>query len=461
VKTLSRATFKHVDELTAPRLVEYWEQDPCYEPPSYGGGGCGCGGMAKMAEPMSAASPARDYGVRVEAQFEVGEYEIVVLSAQDSTGLDAWLRDNKYKIPEGAEPHLKPYVQGGYKFFVARVNVNKVAFVDGRASLSPLRFHYDTDKFELPVRLGLINSAGTQDLIVVTLAHERYEVANFPNASIPTNLEVADEAREKFGPMYAALFDRTLEKHPGAVVTEYSWDASSCDPCPTPPLNESEIAVLGGDVIDPSMDAERAAAEEGDAGGDLDRMRARAAQRRNYRRGDWTVTRMHARYSKESLGQDLVFRTAQPIEGGREIDGDKSPRGARPSSTNNFQGRYVIRHPWTGAVECSNPIYGRWGGPPDGEHLSSRPGQTKPATNLAFVARGTVQLPAILRDDVPELDVKAGAAPVAKSTPRARSGACAGCIVGSQGSDLAIFGLGAIAIGGLIVRRVRRRRVKE
>ena len=30
--------------------------------------------------------------------------------------------------------------------------------------LSPLRFHYDTEKFELPIRLGLMNSGGTQDL---------------------------------------------------------------------------------------------------------------------------------------------------------------------------------------------------------------------------------------------------------------------------------------------------------
>src|SRR5262245_29017565 len=29
VKTLDKAVFAHVDQMTAPRLVEYWEQDPC------------------------------------------------------------------------------------------------------------------------------------------------------------------------------------------------------------------------------------------------------------------------------------------------------------------------------------------------------------------------------------------------------------------------------------------------
>src|SRR5437764_15441545 len=33
VKTLSKDIFQKVDKLAAPRLVEYWEQDPCLRPP--------------------------------------------------------------------------------------------------------------------------------------------------------------------------------------------------------------------------------------------------------------------------------------------------------------------------------------------------------------------------------------------------------------------------------------------
>src|SRR5262249_27564624 len=134
----------------------------------------------------------------------VGEYEIVILSAKDSTGLDTWLRQQKYKIPDGAEPYLRPYVQAGSKFFVARVDVKKVKFDrDGHADLSPLRFHYDSQDFSLPVRLGLINSGGTQDLIVHVIAQrQRYEAANYPNVTIPTNFDVADGAKDKFGAFY-------------------------------------------------------------------------------------------------------------------------------------------------------------------------------------------------------------------------------------------------------------------
>src|SRR5262249_17772692 len=120
--------------------------------------------------------------------------------------------------------------------------------------LSPLRFHYDSEKFELPVKLGLLNSAGVQDLIVHILSTDRYEVANYPNVTIPTNLDVSEAARAQFGAFYTSLFDRTVEKNKGAVVTEYSWGATSCDPCPgaVQGLSGSDVAALGADVM-PNM----------------------------------------------------------------------------------------------------------------------------------------------------------------------------------------------------------------
>src|SRR6185436_14304017 len=130
---------------------------------------------------------------------------------------------------------LRPYVAGGSKFFVAKVDAKKVRFENGMAMLSPLRFHYDTETFALPVRLGLVNSAGTQDLLVHILARsQRFETSNYKNVAIPTNLDVKDDVRSQFGSFYAKLFDRTLERHPGSAITEYSWDAGTCDPCPGP-----------------------------------------------------------------------------------------------------------------------------------------------------------------------------------------------------------------------------------
>ena len=90
VKTLPPAVFQHVDRMGAPRLVEYWEEDPCAPVVKYKGTGQGYGIGAGRGG-MRARTASTDLGVTIEAKFAVGEYQIVILSAKDSTGLDTWL----------------------------------------------------------------------------------------------------------------------------------------------------------------------------------------------------------------------------------------------------------------------------------------------------------------------------------------------------------------------------------
>jgi MYXO-CTERM domain-containing protein len=466
VKTLNDEVFDRVDALAAPRLVEYWEQDPCAPQPEYD----------KMALPSSMARSGAaaeggggGLGVTIEAKFEVGEYQIVILSAKDSTGLDTWLRQEKYKIPAGAEPLLRPYVQSGMKFFVAKVDVKKVKFQKGQAMLSPLRFHYDSQEFSLPVRLGMINSAGTQDLIVHILARgQRYEVANYPNVTIPTNLDVKDEARTRFGEFYAALFDRTQQANPGAVITEYAWDASTCDPCPTPALTPDELATLGYDVLYTPMPQPKGKpgkqpgkGKPKDAVDDLVVPPQPQPQMAMQPPGGFVLTRLHARYGKGALGDDLVFRTAAPIVGGREMPGSAGTleQGAQPSSYNNFQGRYAIRHAWIGPVACANPRRGIWGGPPGGGE--PRP---MPATELAFAPRDKLALASIVAQDVPEIGVKAGAAsappaqPSQSQTPAPAAKQGKGCQA-TAGAEPGAVGLAGMLLLALLAPMRRRARM--
>ena len=280
--------------------------------------------------------------VKIEAQFDVAEYQILILSATEAAGLEDWLHANHYKIPDGVEPVLRPYVESGSKFFVAKVDPQKVQIVDGHAALSPLRFHYDSDDFQLPIRLGMANSSGTQDLVVNILSPDkRYEVANYKNALIPTNFDVKDSVRARFGQFYTALFDKTVEANPGAVITEYAWSAKPqyhCDPCAALDVDQADLMSLGGDIV----------------GGAI-------AQ------GTFVMTRLHARYTKKDMKDDLRFREAKPITGGREIwTKNGLEYGAVPSEENYFQARYAIRHWWTGKIACKNPQRGVWGGPPDG-----------------------------------------------------------------------------------------------
>jgi MYXO-CTERM domain-containing protein len=456
VKVLPAEIFDRVDKLAAPRLVEYWEQDPCSPYPYYDD--MPVESSMAMEDEGLRGPPPRDFGVTIEAQFEVGEYQVVVLSATESTGLDKWLRQEKYNIPAGAQPLLEPYVQSGSKFFVAKVDSKKVKFdAQGMAKLSPLRFHYDSPEFALPVRLGLINAQGAQDLLVHILARNvRYEVANYPNLAIPTNIEVKDAVRERFGSFYASLFDHTLANNPKAVITEYAWSAGSCDPCPEPPLALAELATLGADVLPTYEQAFAKQAVPSDWQWSVP--------------SEFVLTRLHARYDKSSLGEDLVFQAAPAIVGGREhlVADGKLERGAiaEQGGYNNFQARYIIRHEWTGPIECQDPQRGIWGGPPDGGNQA-----TEVARDLAFAERGAVLANYVTAEGAERIEADVGplpAGPIAAPLPDPRKGlkggggrsddggGCAHCSTEPDTNSIGALGLALFGLLGA-ARVIRRR----
>ncbi|MFO0576051.1 MAG: DUF2330 domain-containing protein [Polyangia bacterium] len=242
----------------------------------------------------------------------------------------------------------------------------------GTVVLSPLRFGYDAQELRLPVRLGLLNApsgpdkAAKQDLIVYVLSPDsRFEVANYRNVFIPTNIEVSNDVRKAFPSFYAELFDEVLTRNNNkAVVTEYSWQTTSCDPCPTPPLQQSDLYTLGDEQIFPEL-----AQQASDSGPSAPRVNMGAGGQPSIspamppRRppppgfggpggfyggfSPWVLTRLHTRYDKASLSEDLIFRAAEPAFGGRATwDGGLGDHGAQvqKGGTNNFQGRYIIRH---------------------------------------------------------------------------------------------------------------------
>jgi hypothetical protein len=436
VKTLSHELFEHLDRLSAPRLVEYHELDPCRSLDGYGydfdDDPLSAGGFG----PNDATIRVRPGAVRVESRFSVGEYDVAVLSASDALSLDAWLRQNGYKIPAGAEPFLRPYVLEGMKFFVAKVDISRVKMASGSATLSPLRFHYDSESFRLPVRLGLINSSGKQDLIVHVLGRgQRYEAANYANATAPTNLRVLPAAKASFGSFYSSLFDRVIASTPGAVVTEYSWQAGNCDPCPGPALAPADIAALGADTLPAGLWKSELSQLDPSIGVESD--------------PSWVLTRLHARYDARSLGEDLVFRAAPAIEGGRGVPGPDGAltSGAQPARENQFQGRYVMLHRFAGEVKCEAPARGQWG---EGRPSSAA---ASPA-EVAALPSGSTD-PISLLDGTDGVDRSLLAGPSAPPAPA--RGDCAGCSVTPRRAALPALLLGASPLAGLALRRRRRR----
>ena len=127
VKTLGQDVFRHIDQLSAPRLVEYWEQDPCRPQYDEDEDRMVTKKSSERVEEREGPSKRDSLGVKIEARFEVGEYQILILSAKDSGGLETWLNLNKYKVPKGASEALAPYIRDQQKFFVAKVDIKNTS----------------------------------------------------------------------------------------------------------------------------------------------------------------------------------------------------------------------------------------------------------------------------------------------------------------------------------------------
>jgi hypothetical protein len=301
------AIVDHLDAYTAPRLVEYFDDDPCRPRVVLG--------YAKVGEgsnpDASATGSAKALGVTIEARYTVGEYDILILSAEESSGLATWLTDNGYRLPEGAAPVLQHYLAEGMRFFVAKVNLQERSKL-GFSNLRPLQIAFESPAFMLPIRLGMINAAGPQELFVYTLTRRgRVEAANYRTVEMPSDLDVPIFVREEFGAFYRALFERqTVKEGRRAVFLEYAWDMAWCDPCAADPLSVKELIELGAFWLD--------GLPEVVGGGSL--------------ANDAFVTRLHLSYDAEHFPEDLIFK--------QTLD------------RRNFQGRYVLRHPWRGRPLC-------------------------------------------------------------------------------------------------------------
>jgi hypothetical protein len=217
VRVADKLTFERLDAYSSPRLAEYHDSDPCQVRfdwgvrrlwPSKGGSARLCQHRPQCAARAENSARDKALGVTVEAQYTLEEYDIVSLSATQSDGLETWLGENGYKIPKGASAALKPYINQGMKFFVAKVNL-KEQLKTGYTTLRPLQFAFESEKFMLPMRLGMLNAAPDkpQDLIIYLLTKDgRVESSNYRTVKLPANMNLPFFIKPKFQDFYKALF---------------------------------------------------------------------------------------------------------------------------------------------------------------------------------------------------------------------------------------------------------------
>jgi hypothetical protein len=216
VKIVEDTVFAALEALTAPRVQEVFEPDPC-ERRTAGGAPRA---MAEELKPATAAPKkmrASDYGVKIESHFFAGEYEIAVLAGKDSTGLIKWLQLFNYDVPDDAARVLESYIKQNMRFFVARVYVKEMG--NERRDLRPIQVSYKTPKFMLPIRLGMVNANGPQELLVFALAKNgRVESTNYRTVKMPTGAVLPHFVKDDWSNVYSAMFDEQTKREDMRVV---------------------------------------------------------------------------------------------------------------------------------------------------------------------------------------------------------------------------------------------------
>ena len=312
------ALLKHLDAYTAPRLVEYFDDDPCAPQMIYERMAAGSA-QDTFVVTGARKERARSLGVTIEDEFTVGEYDIQLLSATQSDGLMTYLDENGYQVPNGAGRILGSYIKQDMKFFIAKVNLEEQSKT-GNEFLRPIAVAFESPKFMLPIRLGTLNARGDQDLFVYALTREgQVETTNYRTQKIPSGQELPVYIKDEFPDFYKSMY-KTAAKGEGGhgVFMEYAWDMGWCDPCAADPLSREQLQELGvfwlGGI------------------GNQKPMPGGLTFRPMPQAQDVFVTRLHVRYDAKSFPEDLKFKTT----------GNKQ----------NFQGRYVLRHAFEGDMQC-------------------------------------------------------------------------------------------------------------
>ncbi len=299
VTVVDRGVIDAIDAFTAPRLVSYdcsdfvyyWDGEEWVGYNSSSSSGCGGTSTSYSAEYSSADAGATDTASdptgaflgTVEAEhFTAGEYELALVDADGSTGLEAWLAGNGFVMSEAAAPLLAEAIDQRAKFLVAKVTGVDTTQPD--TWLSPIQIRYTADNLVLPIRLGATSSSGVQDLLVygITSSTEgALAVSNYPQVTVDEECILGRGTGDDFAAQYETLFSTEHEEQAegeAGWTMEYNAYSGKCDPCPDTggTLDEATLATLGftGGV------------------------------------SDSVVTRIHMRGSPDTITEDLALYTS-------------------------------------------------------------------------------------------------------------------------------------------------------
>ncbi|NDE90445.1 MAG: DUF2330 domain-containing protein [Alphaproteobacteria bacterium] len=314
----SAAAFDALDAASATHLIEKSDRDPC------------TGVNTAPEKDLTFTAPTKTIDAR---------YDITLLSIEQATALPAWLTQQGYTLPEGAEKIIAPYAKKNMGFIVATIrrdNAN-VGF------LPPLQLSYDAPMIALPLQLSAINAPaittpslksmvnknpgeqkadifndGTQALTLYVVTQQghpafstvRSTAVNNPRAQTTLPASVKND----FSAIAQRILNMRAKAESNTALIEYAGAAE---------LSDAVLKSIGASWSNSGPDMK---AEQQRAAPMLPMLREGLQQRQaivgNAMRaavaaGKPFLTRLYLRYSASSLPQDLSLRETsnrQPVE---------------------------------------------------------------------------------------------------------------------------------------------------
>jgi len=260
VGTADPRTFETLDQITAPRRLTWTSSSAA----------CGCAGSGDGARVED--------GVTVWETLRVDDYDVAVLSSEQSADLAAWLNTNGYGLPGGHEDTLQYYIDRGSYFVALKIapSADQSAgdnaggppgLGDGGArEMAPITLTFSTSDLVFPMRISRVSTKERVEVLLYVVAPHRATGVNYSTAEVDAP---ASYGGDDFPAAYNRWFEDAIADAGGrALVVEYAgrlseWTAGN------PPLSD----VLGG--------------------GD-----------------DWFVTRLRTRLSPAQMSEDIVLTAA-------------------------------------------------------------------------------------------------------------------------------------------------------
>jgi uncharacterized protein (TIGR03382 family) len=166
----SEALFDLLDGAYAPRFaVSYEIVGECDD---FGGGGAGGGG----GEGGGGGSGS---GVDVLSREAVGPYDQAILRASAVADLRRWLDENGYRIPDGGDERLEPYVDAGAAFVALKLLPGA-----GTGDILPLHLTFTSPRAAIPLRPTGVAALPDMGILVHVLGPYRAVPVNYLHVRI-------------------------------------------------------------------------------------------------------------------------------------------------------------------------------------------------------------------------------------------------------------------------------------